>query len=397
MTDMLTIEENRKHKFALHHLGFRPFFLLASAFAVVSVSVWSWLYHMHGTLPVNLTPLTWHGHEMIFGYGIAVTAGFLLTAVKNWTGIQTVNGPWLIMLSLLWLSARIMPFSGYTDALLVMAVSDISFNFFLCLAIAYPIVKVRQWRQLPVWSCLLVLLMANLWFYAGCMEDNNAYIHKSLRLGLYVLVMLVMLMGRRVIPFFIEKGTGLTIRNFRPIDAAINILLPVFIITGVFASLPAATSLLALLMAILIGIRLWGWFVAPLFSRPMIWILYLGYSWIAVGFALVAMPAAVTGNPILSFHAFAYGAIGALTLGMMSRVSLGHTGRDINEPRPALAAAFVCLLAGSLIRVFMPVFMPASYPLFIGISQAAWILSFALFFLIFCPVLLSARVDGRYG
>lgn len=396
---MITIEEKSGHTYALHHLGFRPFFLLASLFGVTTIAAWAWLYHNNLSLPVIpvLPAATWHGHEMIYGYGFAVTAGFLLTAVKNWTGIQTLHGPWLILLASMWLLARIMPLSGHASALVIMAILDISFDFLLCLAIVHPIAGARQWRQLPIWACLLGLMLANLWFYISHLDNLAIHTRKSLYLGMYILILLISLMGRRVIPFFIEKSTGQKPTNFRFIDIAALSLLPVFIILEVFSSLHQASHLAALLLAVLHGIRLAGWYTGKIFSNPMLWILYIGYGWIVLGFLLKALTGLGTGNPMLSFHAFGYGAIGTLTLGMMSRVALGHTGRDINQRRPALTVAFAILVMGAIFRVLLPIFVPSAYTVLIGLSQGAWILAFGIFFWVFSPILIRARVDGRYG
>ncbi|MBE9516816.1 MAG: NnrS family protein [Proteobacteria bacterium] len=398
---MLTIEEKQGHRYALHHLGFRPFFLLASIFAVVSVIAWAWLYHSNTSLPGDhaLPGNLWHSHEMIFAYGMAVVAGFLLTAVKNWTGIQTLNGPWLLALAMLWLLARCMPFISHPSAIMLMAILDVSFNLLLCLAIAHPIAKVRQWRQLVIWLCLVIMMLANLWFYTSWLGYSTGGLKSGLYVGLYTLLMLITLMGRRVIPFFIERGVdnGSFVKNWRPVDMAIITLMPVFFILDVFTNLTVLVSGLALVLALAHGARLTGWYLKGMFSKPMVWVLYLGYSWIVIGFALKGLGGLLSVNPSLALHAFSYGMIATVTLGMMSRVSLGHTGRDIYQPRPLLAVAFGLLLLGGFLRVLLPLAAPTLYPLWIGLAQGLWVASFAIFVWIYTPILLQARIDGRYG
>lgn len=397
---MLTIEEKTGHRYALHHLGFRPFFLLAGLYAAASILGWAWLYHGNGSLPGSpgMSGNIWHGHEMIFAYGMAVVAGFLLTAVKNWTGIQTLNGPWLIALAILWLLARCMPFINHPDAIKLMAILDLSFNLFLSLAILQPIAKVRQWRQLFIWLCLVIMMLTNLWFYAAWLGYTSGLLN-SLYTGLYTLLMLITLMGLRVIPLFIERGVnnGTRVKNWRLVDMAIISLMPLFFILDIFTNLTIYVTGLALILALAHGARLVGWYIDGIFRKPMVWVLYLGYGWIVAGFVLKGLGAMLPISPNLALHAFSYGAIGTVTLGMMSRVSLGHTGRDLYEPRPLLAIAFGLLLLGAIIRVLLPLPAPILYPLWIGLSQGLWVIAYAIFVWTYSPILLRARIDGRHG
>ena len=147
---MLNIEEQKHYRISFHHLAFRPFFLLGSLFATVSVIIWFLQYQFNVLLPQidKLSVVFWHAHEMIYGYGMAIIAGFLLTAVRNWTNVQTLHGWPLMLLALLWLLARLTPFIDHPDAMLMMALLDISFNVYLCIAVMLPIIKVHQWPQL---------------------------------------------------------------------------------------------------------------------------------------------------------------------------------------------------------------------------------------------------------
>ena len=303
------------------------------------------------------------------------------------------------MLAALWLLARIMPFVPYTQSVLVMAILDLMFNSLLCLALLYPLVKARQWKHLGIWAMVLLLLMANIIFYLGVFNQ----LHEGSRLGLYtalyVIVMLIMLMGRRVIPFFIEKGVGypVKLRNYLWLDMSslglmlAFIILDVFVVSGKYAALTAAA------LACLNAGRLLGWYTNGIWKKPLLWSLYLGYVWLVAGFSLKAVSYWSTVNPMLAIHAFTYGGVGMLTLGMMTRVALGHTGRDVFNPPRVLSVLFLLLLAGAMARVVMPLLTTGSYAMWVMVSQWLWISAFTGFVLIFAPILVKGRIDGRYG
>ena len=394
----MQIEEPQNYRIGLHHLGFRPFFLLGGMFAVVAVAIWLWILSYQGSLPrgSSLGLLQWHAHEMLFGYTLAVIAGFLLTAEGNWTGVQTLHGAPLLMLAALWLLARIMPFVPHAQAIPVMAVLDLLFNSLLCIALLHPIVKVRQWKHLAIWSKVLLLLAANVMFYLGVFNQLDEGVRLGLYTALYIIVSLIMLMGRRVIPFFIEKGVGypVSLINHRWLDLSSLVLLLLFIIVEVFVVSPMYAAITAAALAILHAWRLVGWYTNGIWKKPLLWSLYLGYAWLVVGFSLKALSYWGTLNPMLAVHAFAYGGIGMLTLGMMARVALGHTGRDVFNPPKVLSVLFLLLLAGAVMRVVMPLLTSGSYAMWIMFSQLLWMAAFAGFVLVYAPMLVKGRVDG---
>lgn len=397
----MQIKEPQNYRFAFHHLGFRPFFLLGGIFAVIAVAVWLWVLSYQGGLPHGsaLGLVQWHAHEMLFGYTLAVIAGFLLTAEGNWTGVQTLHGVPLLLLAVLWMLARIMPFVDHAQAVLIMAGLDLMFNVLLCLALLHPIAKVRQWKHLAIWGKVLLLLVANILFYLGVFNQLADGSRLGLYLALYIIVSLIMLMGRRVIPFFIEKGVGypVTLVNHRWLDQASLVLMLVFIIIEVFVGLSAYAAIAAALLAVLHGWRLVGWYTHGIWKKPLLWSMYFGYAWLVIGFALKAISYWSTFNPMLAVHAFAYGGIGMLTLGMMTRVALGHTGRDVFNPPPMLSVLFLLLCSGAVLRIIMPLLTSGSYAKWIMFSQLLWITSFAGFVLIYAPMLIRGRVDGKYG
>lgn len=388
-------------KIALHHLGFRPFFLMAGIFAVLAMLMWMWSYHQGLLLPglERMGAPVWHAHEMIYGYGMAVIAGFLLTAVRNWTGVQTLHGLPLLLLTLCWCVARIMPLLDFSTALYWMAVFDLVFNACLCASLLYPIAKVRQWKQLGVWSKVLLLFIGNALFYMGLFGQLGQGIEWGLLTGLYLLISMILLMGRRVIPFFIEKGIEqkVKIKNPRWIDITSLIFMLAFIVFEVFLPYPGVASGLALLLFIIHVTRLYYWHTPGIWSKPMLWVLYVAYAWLVLGFALKGLMLFLPINPMLAIHAFAVGGIGLMSTGMMARVSLGHTGREVYQPGSVIKSVFYLLFISSLVRVLFPLFAPGLYTYWVGMSQVFWVVSFIIFLYMYFPILVKPRIDNEYG
>jgi len=382
-------------------LGFRPFFTAAAAFAVLSMLVWMQVYVFAREWPSGELPAaTWHAHEMIYGYAMAVIAGFLLTAVRNWTGVPTLQGLPLLLLLLLWTTGRILILGGEDAAQKGAAVADTLFATLLLIAIARPVIRTRQWRQTGILSKVALLPCANLLFYAGVLGYFPQGVRAGLYSGLYLVIALVLVMARRVLPFFIEKGVGYSVQltNRRWLDIAGLLVFFPFWIADILQpdGLPAAV--LAGLLFILHAVRMAGWHTAGIWRRPLLWSLYGGYGFLVTGFALKAAVPLTGISPLLALHAFAYGGIGLFTLGMMTRVSIAHTGRDILAPRPMLFWMFSVLALGALIRIIPPLVAPAQYVLWIGLSQALWIAAFAAFLFTCLPMLLKPSLgNGQAG
>lgn len=397
---MQSIQTSTHYRWALNHTGFRPFFILAGLFSTIGIIIWFILYELfvpilgHGPLGPEL----WHGHEMIYGYAMAVVAGFLLTAVQNWTGVQTLNGFWLLGLAALWLGARIAALIGAT-ALPLMAICDLLFLSGLTLAIFYPIAKVKQWSQLGIFAKLLLLLASNVLFYLGLFGVLPEGVRWGLYSGLYLIVSLLLLMGRRVIPFFIERGVGGDVQtiNYAWLDIASLVAMLLFWLVAVFFPQKQIIILLSVLLFIFHLWRLVNWHVAGLWKKPLLWVLYLGYGWIVAGFGLTALAQLGWINPLLAVHAFAYGGIGMITIGMMARVSLGHTGRNVFNHPKILGLLFASLFIGALVRVVAPMIAPNDYRLWIGLAQILWVIAFGGFCWHYVPMLVMPRIDGRYG
>ncbi|MDJ0955994.1 MAG: NnrS family protein [Arenicellales bacterium] len=387
--------------YPLFRLGFRPFFLLAAIFSCISMLIWTWLY-LYDTqlLLAGLTTPVWHAHEMIFGYAFGVIAGFLLTAVRNWTDIRTVHGTPLAVLTLIWLTARfLLLLFEHPDVLTLAMVSDGLFGVLLVGCLAVPIIQAKQWKQMGILILVSLIVLANALFYWGAINGSSEQMYRGIHLGLYLVVGLIMIIGGRVIPGFVERGVDVrtTVRRFTWVNKANFILFVLFIVFEVFLGSAATTFFLSTALFFVNAIRIWGWHNKGIWKVPLLWVLYLAYAFVVVGFALKSLSFWISLLPYLSMHAFAYGGIGMMTLGMMARVSLGHTGRNVYAPPAPLRWVFAILLSGAIVRVLLPLIDMSHYPWWIALSQIAWILAFTVFVFIYLPVLTKARIDGRDG
>ncbi|NQY51126.1 MAG: NnrS family protein [Piscirickettsiaceae bacterium] len=390
---------NNSHKnFALFELGFRPFFFFSSLFSVIATIIWMANYSFNWVLPISeTTPVVWHGHEMVFGYTIGIISGFLLTAVRNWTGISTIKGLPLIILVTIWLLARILPLLNSSTLFVWAGVCDILFLIIFIITILYPIIKAQQWPQLIIITKLVLILAANILYYLGVFNIVEQGISWGLYSAVYLEMAIIFILARRVIPFFIERGVqeNVQLKNWPFIDASSLIFLAALWISDIFLRIDILVMLLTVILTFIHSFRLWCWHTRGIWKTPLLWVLYIGYSIFILGFALKAMDYFFPLPHTLPLHAFTYGGIGMITMGMISRVSLGHTGRNIMEPPKVLSWIFASLFLGTIIRVIAPILYPGLYLQWIGISQALWIASFSLFIGSYSMILIKKRVDGK--
>ena len=376
-------------------LGFRPFFLSAGIYAVLMMALW--LGVLQGGLKTgDLSPAVWHGHEMLFGFAVAVIAGFLLTAAQNWTGIRTPSGLPLAALFLLWLAGRL---SFLIPGLPIgwVALIDLAFLPVLALTLAWPIMKAKQLSNAPFPLLLLALTAANALVHLDGLGWTTGTARPGLHLAAYVIVTIIVVMGGRVIPSFTDNKLRTRARRWKTIERLVPVATLSALIAALLAPVSPVTALLAAIAAGVHGIRLAGWYTSKFWSEPLLWILHLGYAWIALGFALLALSAAgMTAAAGSALHAFTAGGIGALTLGMMARVALGHTGRML-EPAPLMTWAFVAVNLAALIRVALPLIFPTLYIQGIVAAGLLWMAAFSLFAALYTPMLLRPRVDGKPG
>jgi len=384
----------------LFRLGFRPFFLAAALLAIISMVIWmAELVFYVRLLPNTVPPIYWHAHEMIYGYALAVIAGFLLTAVRNWTNIQTLHGRPLQLLVLLWLLARIALLIPGQQALLAGVILDNLFMLYLSVALTVPVVQAKLWKNMGVISKLYFFLIGNVIYALGLFGLFHDGQRIGLFIGLYMILSLILVLSRRVMPMFIERGMGyaVTLKNHFWVDIACFLLFLVFAVADVFFTSPAVVAYLAAALCVLHSIRLWGWYTPGIWKKPLLWVLYLGYGWMILGFGLKFSVFMFGVSPSLAVHAFTVGGIGMMTLGMMSRISLGHTGRDISLPPPGVALMFFMLSIGAVVRVIFPLISGQYYQLWIALSQGLWIAAFTLFLYRYAAILMRPRIDGKWG
>ena len=338
-------------KYALFNIGFRPFFLAAAIFSIVSMSLWASIYSfgMHMSFS-EISAVQWHAHEMLYGYAMAVIAGFLLTAVRNWTNKPTVSGRPLQGLFLLWLIPRVLILFENIP-LQITALLDIGFVVMLAFCVAKPIVLAKQWKQMGVLSKVILLGIGNTLFYLGALGILEQGIHWGLYSGLYLVIALILTMSRRLVPFFIERGVGyeVKLRNFKMLDIAGLFLFLLFFVFDTFLANRSMASVFAAILFILHTIRLIGWYTHGIWDKLLLSGLYGAYAFTVTGFALYLLSTMGLVSPFLAVHAFAVGGIGLITLSMMARVSLGHTGRNIHEPPKLLALSVLGATIGALV------------------------------------------------
>jgi uncharacterized protein involved in response to NO len=386
-------------RFALFNLGFRPFFLLAGVYSLVTIFIWGGVYIYGWTTPrLPFSTLHWHAHEMIFGYGMAVAAGFLLTAVRNWTGLDTLRAYPLAGLAALWLAARLIGWI-VPGQVVTMLLLDMLFDVWLIVAVFRPILRAKQHDQIGIASKLILLTLANLCFYLGVSGVLEQGIIWGLYSGMYVLLALVLSMARRVLPMFIERGVGYPVKlsNRVWIDRSAIYVYVLFLMADVFWRNVPVTAALAGLLFVTHSVRLAGWYTGGIWNKPLLWVIYVGYGGATFGFLLKAVVPFTSLPPTLALHAFAVGGIGMITVGMMARISLGHTGHNIGRHSRLLAPIFVSLCAAYVARVVWPIIAPGYTLLWLGIAQAAWLIAFALFLWVYAPILIRPRADGMPG
>lgn len=375
-------------------LAFRPFFLFAGIAAVLLVGLWLLVLMGKLAVPAYYGP-HWHGHEMLFAYAAAVIAGFLLTATKNWTGIQTLRYWPLGGLALLWLLARLLPWLDVPG--LLIALVDGLFLPLLALALAFPLFRSRQPHNIPFVFLILAMALGNLLIHLELLGHLQGGMAMGVALGLGMVLSLLLVMGARVIPFFIERGLpGARVRKWTWVErlavpsillyVLVQLIWPVTVLAGV------VTAAAALLHAWRIG----GWYQQGIWRVPLLWVLWLGYALVVLGLAVQALAGFGLIPVLLSLHLLTVGGIGVLSLGMMARVAIGHTGRPM-QAHPVMGWAFALLVLAALLRGLMPLFWPEAYLWWLKLSGLAWILAFAAFVWVYLPMLIRPRVDGQPG
>jgi len=395
------------------NLGFRIFFLGAAVFAILTMLKWAYItfatrFEFDGTN--QMMPFYWHGHEMLYGYALAVIAGFLLTAVKAWTQQSMPYGYKLLVIFVPWALARELFLANginINTGTLIAAASDIIFWLLTASFVILPIYRVRQKRQIGIVAKLLLLFIGQVWFYVALFTQNNNGMHMSLLFGLYLIVGVVLTIGRRVMPMFIEHGiaTGGEVRqkvkNSDLLDRLSLLGFFAFMLSDVFLTgyrwAVCASGTAALVIAISNLIRLKNWYLPEIWSKPLLWSLWLSFFGMVIGFFLfVLVPFGII-NHSLAMHAVVISGIGLMTLAMMSRVSLGHTGRNIHQPPKTVTVIFISMTMAWLARAVLGWILPDYYFATLAMAQAFWIVAFLVFVASYAPILTLPRTDKLFG
>jgi uncharacterized protein involved in response to NO len=374
-------------------LGFRPFYLLASAFAALSVLLW--VAQFAGLLPAAyLQGPLWHGHEMLFGFTVAVIAGFLFTAVRNWTERPTPTGAALAALAALWLAGRVLVLSPFPMAA---AVANAAFPVAVAIGIGIPIVRSGNRRNYFFVGLLVALGAAALAFHLSLQGIVAWPARAGIEAGLDIVLFVMAVMGGRVIPMFTNNGVPGAKARRHPMVERLALGGALALVAADLLQAPAAAvAAIALATALAHGARLWLWDPWATRGKPIVWILHAAYGWIVAYLLLRGLAAAGLVAPALAIHALTVGAIGGLTIGMMTRTARGHTGRPLVADRFEVACYGLVQLA-ALVRVGGALLLPSAYLATVAVSGALWSAAFATYFVRYWPVLTRARVDGRPG
>jgi uncharacterized protein involved in response to NO len=385
-------------RMALAAKGFRPFFLAAAIYAVGIVP--AWLLILYGVLPggAYLDPLVWHAHEMVFGFTTAVIAGFLLTAVGNWTGRETLIGGRLLALAALWLAGRISLMVATRLPHGVPALIDLAFIPTLMLVLAKPLIASGNRRNFVMLAILGALFSANLVVHLDALGvvRTGLGLRACLAAVDVALVIIVVMLGR-VLPMFTRNATQVSsIRSHPALDKACAGSMALLALAGAMSFPSEVSRTAAALTAILSVARAWNWGARHTLRIPLLWILHAGHAWLVLGLALRAVPISNPFVSSLALHALTVGAIGSLTLGMMARVALGHSGRMLTSA-PVMAWAFAAIQLAAFTRVFVPIVEPAWYRAGLWASGGLWVIAFGVYIVVYAPMLTSPRVDGKPG
>lgn len=373
--------------------GFRPFFLLASLWGGAAVPLWLLAYGGSIQLSNAYGDVGWHAHELIFGYAAAVICGFLFTAIPNWTGRFPVKGAPLLFLVVIWVLGRLAILGADHIGLAVAAVMDVLFLVAVIGFAAREIVAGSNWRNLRVLVLVAALLAGNILFHVQAL--SGAPTDLALRLSIAALIALITLIGGRVTPSFtrnwlVKREKPLPLPFGRPDALAIGTTM-VALMAWVVAPAMRVTAALALLAAALLVIRLLRWRGAPTWREPILAIMHIAYGFVPVGFLLlaasVAWPGVVPASAVT--HSWTVGAIGTMTLAMMTRASLGHSGRAL-KASPATLILYAAMLIAALARVAAALAPDFAMPL-LTLSGAGWSVALLGFAVVFTPMLVAAK------
>lgn len=379
---------------ALFSYGFRPFFLFASAYTALSILMWLPFFFGELEVATAFSPVDWHIHEWLFGFLPAVITGFLFTAVPNWTGRMPLQGWPLAFLLAVWIAGRITVSFSALIGWRVAAAVDLAFLVLVTLVIAREIIAGQNWRNLKVLIPVSVLLLANaLFHYEAVVIGGSDY---SRRLGIAAAIILIVLIGGRIIPSFTRnwlarENPGRLPASFGMVDKLSIILTITGLISWVFLPENRLSGVFLLTASLAQLFRLARWAGDRTLRDPLVWILHASYFFVPLGLLLLGVGIFYPQNfPVQAgMHALGIGAIGGMTLSVMVRASLGHTGRAL-KASPMAVVIFISILTSALARILQAMSI-GDYTLMMHFAGLGWLIAFGGFSILFAPVLMKPR------
>ncbi len=379
----------------LLRLGFRPFFLLGSLYAVIAIGVWVWMFQAGQPSILQVPALWWHVHEMLFGFAMAIVVGFVLTAVQNWTGINGTKQARLAILIVLWLLPRILLWTPVP--LWLTSTIEAVFIAFAAFEVGSRVIKAKGWRNLFFIPLFILAIIANFASYATVKGMPPFPASAVWQAMLWWFTLLLSVMGSRVIPFFTARRFNFDKPQPLPVlEWVANLPLVALFILSFF---PLTFDQLGQPLMVVSGVahllRVIRWQPWRTLSEPLVWALHATYLCIPVSLLLRGFAA----NPFVGhnmIHLFAIGALGGLILAMVTRVTMGHTGRAIYKG-PNMAVAFLSIVFAALVRGVGVAFAPEHMMLWVNISAVLWMFAFGMYLWRFGYMLLTPRADGHPG
>lgn len=378
--------------------AFRPFFLLAAVWMAVSILVWVPLYMGHVALPTAFAPRDWHIHAMLFGGVPPIIAGFTLTAVSSWTGRPTIAGRPLAILALIWLAGRIAVSVSALIGPVAAAVIDLAFPLALAATLGREVALAGNWRNLRVVGLVLLLALADAGFHVEAMERGLADI--SIRAALSAVLMLILLMGGRITPAFTRnwlkmRGESRLPAPFDRFDASAMVVSGLAFVSWTVAPAWVGTAIILGLAGLMTAVRLTRWRGLATRSEPLLLVLHFAIATIAAGFLIEALailwPEVI--DPTAALHLWTAGSVGLTVLGVMTRVSRGHTGRPLVAGRLELAI-YALVAVGAVLRMAAP-YTGGAYIHVLACAGLLWAAAFLTFAVGYARILVGPRADGR--
>lgn len=391
---MMHIHEPTAHSddsLPLLRLGFRPFYLLASAFAVVAIPLW--LANYFGMLHFESINLLWHMHEMVFGFAIAVVIGFLFTAARNWTGLWTPRGYTLALFSLLWIAGRVAMAIGPPS---VAALFDVPLIPCVAIVLYRLMRRSGNLRNIPLVGILTLISLANLLYHLAALNVLSIDATRPLQGALLLVILLSTVMGARVIPGFTASAAAVKTTSHPKLDLLAASTFAICFIAWTLGAPGVVTALFSFAGISAHFARMRGWQSMQTRHYPLLWILHLAYAWIGAGVLLLGLSSLGYVSNSSALHAMSIGAMGSLIIGMLTRTTRGHTGQKISAGK-ADVAMFAAIQLGAILRLCANLHSHGLRDTFLIFSGSLWSITFLLYLIVYAPALVRPRIDGREG